>query len=54
MSADRAYAQRHGMTLREFQRVLLLAQRKRWTREPMTEQERRVWRFAMDGKDEPK
>lgn len=52
MTADRAYAERHGMTLREFQRVMLTAQRKLMRGEPLTEIERRVWRFAMEGIEE--
>lgn len=51
MTADREYAERHGMTLREFQKVMLTAQRKLMRREKLTPQERRVWRFAMYGEE---
>jgi len=46
MTTDREYAEAHGLTLREFQKILLTAQRKRG-REPLTEQEQEVWDLAM-------
>ena len=49
MTPDRAYAEEHGMTLREFQKVMLTAQRKLMRGEKLTAQEYEVWRFAMYG-----
>jgi len=49
MTEDREYAEQHGLTLREFQKILLRAQRKRWTHEKMTKQEREVWKLATEG-----
>lgn len=51
MSTDREYAETHGLTLREFQKILLRAQRKRG-REPLTEQEQEIWDLAMGDSEE--
>jgi hypothetical protein len=49
MGIDRTWAEEHGLTLREFQRLMHSAQMKIMLKETLTEQEREVWDFAMNG-----
>ena len=47
MTPDRKWAEDHGMTLRDFQRVLHTAQMKLIRNEELTPLEREAWDFAM-------
>lgn len=46
-ATDRQYAENHGISLRNFQKLISNAQRKLWRREKLTEDEREAWDFAM-------